>query len=335
MQSQMLSCFFPTTVVFIDDNSNYLKGLLSAVDMQHMVPKLFSNPIEAVEFINQQQSLLQTALFTPIEDQPADHVGFDINIRDFHHKLLGSDKLRFNELTVVVCDYAMPQKNGLEVLQEIKNKELKTIMLTGEADELLAVAAFNRGLIDHFLRKGSSNFTQTLNHTLLALQQDYIARSTGLMVSNIILGKLPGTSALADPVVIKLINDIREKYHIIEYYLLDEQGSYLLLTQTGQAYFLALLNTAALDSFMQFAIDEGAPHTVIDPMAARTSLPFFYSQEDFNTPPSEWAPNLYPAQVLNGLETYYYTLIPAPDIYRPIVKPEQTYQHFLEYTHLA
>ncbi|HLF66834.1 MAG TPA: response regulator, partial [Gammaproteobacteria bacterium] len=246
MQNQMLSCFFPTTVVFIDDNSNYLTGLLSSINMQHIVPKLFSNPIEAVQFINHQHGLLQSAIFTPLDDQPADHVGFDINIRDFHQKLLAPNKRRFNELTVVVCDYAMPQKNGLEVLQEIKNIELKTIMLTGEADELLAVAAFNRGLIDHFLCKGSSNFTQTLNNTILGLQQDYIARATGLMVSNIILGKLPHSSALADPVFIQLFESIKQKHHIVEYYLLDEQGSFLLLTLTGQAYFLAVLNTAAL-----------------------------------------------------------------------------------------
>ncbi len=330
MQNQMLSCFFPSTVVFIDDKTAYLRGLLSAIDMNYIVPKMFENPVEAVQFINQQSSILQRSFLSPLDELPADHVGFDIDIRSFHQKIL-QQNLRFRELTVVVCDYAMPQKNGLEVLQEVKNKDLKTIMLTGEADELLAVEAFNRGLIDHFMRKSVTNFTEKLNSIILSLQQDYIMRITDLMINNIVLGRLPSPCVLTDPAFINLFNFIKQQHHIAEYYLIDEHGGYLLLDQKGQTFFLAILDPAALDSFLQFAIDEQAPAPIIEKLKSKQFVPFFYSDEDLNTPPRDWDSYLYPAQTLEGQQTYYYCLITPPTQMSPVLTNEQTYQYFLEH----
>ena len=330
-QNHMLSCFFPTTVVFIDDSTSYLEGMLSIMNMQFAVPKLFSNPVEAVQFINQQPSILQRSFLAPNDEHPMDHAGLNIDVRNFHKKILRNNYQRFQELTVVVCDYAMPQKNGLQVLQEIKNRDLKTVMLTGEADETLATEAFNRGLIDYFMRKESDNFTETLNKVIFSLQKDYIIRETGLIVDNIVLGKLPKSCALADPAYIELFTQIKKKHHIIEFYLLDEHGSYLLVDQKGRVYFLAILDAVTLDALTQFAQDELAPPELIETLNTKKFIPFFYSEEDFTTPPSEWVSYLHPAKVLEGQQTYYYSLIPPNEIHHPKIKPEQTYQYFLEH----
>jgi CheY-like chemotaxis protein len=322
-QNQMLSCFFPTTVVFIDDNTHHLETMLSTISMQHSIPKLFSNPVEAVHFINNHPSILLRSSQTR----------FDNNIHAFHQKLLSHASQRFRELSVVVCDYAMPQKNGLEVLQDIKKRELKTIMLTGEADETIAVEAFNRGLIDHFLRKEIPNFSEVINNTILSLQQDYILRETGLIVDNIVLGKLPAGCALTDPMFMKLFNEIKRKFQIIEYYLLDEQGSYLLLNQKGQVHFLAVLDAVGLDAVTQQAIEEEAPSNIIEALTTKKFMPFFYTEEDAATPVAEWESFLYPAHLLKGQQNYYYALIPPNKIHHPKLHPNQTYEHYLEHGH--
>ncbi|MGA2654465.1 MAG: response regulator [Gammaproteobacteria bacterium] len=322
-QNQMLSCFFPTTVVFIDDNTHHLETMLSTIDMEHSVPKLFSNPVEAVTFINNHPSILKRS----------SQVRFDNNIKNFHKKLLGHADQRFRELSVVICDYAMPQRNGLEVLQDIKNRELKTIMLTGEASESLAIEAFNRGLIDHFLRKEVPNFAEVINTTILGLQKDFIHRETGILVENIALGKLPNGCVLTDPTFMRLFNEVRRKFQIIEYYLLDEQGSYLLMNQKGQIYFLAILDAVDLDAHTQFAIEEQAPQNIIEALQTKKFMPFFYSEEDAQTPPADWATFLHPVHMLKGNDTYYYSLIPPAKIHHPKIHPNQTYEYFLEHAH--
>jgi CheY-like chemotaxis protein len=327
MQKTMLSCFYPTTVVFIDDKQNYLNSLVAAIDYKHIVPKLFSNPIQAVEFIKQQTPYLQHSVLTPLEEQPADHVGFDINIRDFHKKILQNH--RFNELTVVVCDYAMPQQNGLEVLQQIKNPELKTIMLTGEADEALAVNAFNRGLIDHFIHKNIPDFSNTLNKTILSLQQEYIRRATSLMVDNIILGKMPSPCCLNDPAYIDLFKKIKAHYDIVEDYIIDENGSFLLLDAKGNAYFLVIMDEPTLESYAEFAVDSAAPEALINTLRSQEFIPFFYSEDDFNTHPNDWENYLHPAKTFEGARKYFYSLIKPNDFYKPEIVGLESYQQFL------
>ncbi|MFA6037991.1 MAG: response regulator [Legionellales bacterium] len=323
VQNQMLSCFFPTTVVFIDDNTHHLEAMLSTINMQHAVPKLFSDPVHAVGFINHHPSILQRS----------SQIQYDNDIRSFHQKIIGHGDQRFHELTVVVCDYAMPQKNGLEVLQDIKKRELKTIMLTGEASETLAVEAFNRGLIDHFMHKETPDFTQTINNTILSLQQDYIFRETGLIVDNIILGKLPRSCALTDPMFFKLFNEVVKKCNIIEYYLLDDEGSYLMLDQKGQVFILAILEAVGLEAMAQQAIDEFAPDNIVKALESKKYMPFFYSKEDAATPATEWSNFLYPAHALKGQQTYYYSVIPHSKIHQPKIHPNQTFEHFLEHAH--
>ena len=69
------------------------------------------------------------------------------------------DDNRFAGISTVVLDYNM-STDGLELSKQIRRNcsYIKIIMLTGEADENLAIEAFNEGLIDKFIRKSSTTF---------------------------------------------------------------------------------------------------------------------------------------------------------------------------------
>lgn len=56
---------------------------------------------------------------------------------------------------VVVSDFNMPQMNGIDFLEEVRKKQPETVrlMLTGQADQKVAVAAVNRGNVFRFLNK--------------------------------------------------------------------------------------------------------------------------------------------------------------------------------------
>jgi CheY-like chemotaxis protein len=72
----------------------------------------------------------------------------------------------FSLTKVLVVDYAMPGKNGLEVLQDLHGLPMQRILLTGMADEQLAVKAFNEGLIEQFIQKHSAEVGQRLKHAI-------------------------------------------------------------------------------------------------------------------------------------------------------------------------
>ncbi len=76
----------------------------------------------------------------------------DLDIPAIHREIYNSK--RFLENTVLVIDYAMPVMHGMEVCKELSHLPIKKLMLTGEADDKLAVQAFNQKLINKFIRKG-------------------------------------------------------------------------------------------------------------------------------------------------------------------------------------
>lgn len=67
----------------------------------------------------------------------------------------GLELLQDHDVSMVVCDYQMPGKNGLEVLKDLKTTypRILTIMLTGQADVNIAAQAINECGIYKFILK--------------------------------------------------------------------------------------------------------------------------------------------------------------------------------------
>src|SRR3989339_452260 len=66
-------------------------------------------------------------------------------------------KMEQQSYDVIVSDYEMPQKNGLEFLKEIreKNNQIPFILFTGKGREDVAVKALNLG-VDSYINKNGS-----------------------------------------------------------------------------------------------------------------------------------------------------------------------------------
>lgn len=69
---------------------------------------------------------------------------------------------RFSLVKVVVIDYSMPAMNGLRVLQALDDWPGLRVLLTGRADDQLAIDAFNQGLINQFIPKQAPDMVKQL-----------------------------------------------------------------------------------------------------------------------------------------------------------------------------
>ncbi|MFX0095723.1 MAG: response regulator, partial [Candidatus Hodarchaeota archaeon] len=65
------------------------------------------------------------------------------------------DQLKEKSYDVIVCDYQMPDLDGLQLLELLRGQSLDTpfIMLTGKGREEVAINALNLGA-NHYIRKG-------------------------------------------------------------------------------------------------------------------------------------------------------------------------------------
>lgn len=305
---KMAGCQFPTTVVMVDDDKVVLKGLNLKLSAKYPCIT-YSSAGQALQFLTkeyQPNPFMQRVILRPDESQN-EHRVLDIDIRALHQEIYNPK--RFAEISVLIVDYAMPELNGAELCKQLKHMPIKKIMLTGEATHDLAVKLFNEAVIDRFFRKDASTLLELISQAVQELQESYFQDLSALIISSLTKDPTRPPACLDDPIFINFFKQLCQKQQIVEYYLVDANGSFLLLDGQGRASWLAVKTEAEMQGWTETARYAEAPLSIVQPMASREKVLFLLSDEDFDKHPSQWLPNLHPAKSLQGRELYYYALI--------------------------
>jgi PAS domain S-box-containing protein len=80
-------------------------------------------------------------------------------------------KLKRSKYDAVVCDYQMPDKNGLELLNELRSqgKDVPFILFTCKSKEDVAIEALNSGVYRYIEKEGNAEVTfEELKHSIYA-----------------------------------------------------------------------------------------------------------------------------------------------------------------------
>lgn len=323
-------CYHPTTVVLLDDNKEFLEML--GLTMSRYVPlSSYSSSQKALKYFNEEYKSISfiDQCFLRNKEENVDHIMQNIDIRSIHKEIY--NQKRFDEIAVLVVDYAMPEINGLVFSRLLRQKypRIKIIMLTGEADQFLAVEAFNEGIIDKFIMKSTLHVNEIILHSIRELERKFFMELSEAYMRGI----KPHSSqlrCLSDPIFIEFFETLCKDNQIVEYYLMDEQGSFLLLDKQRNPSWLVVKNNQEMDGLYQFAEMEEAENSLIEGLKSKQFMPYFHTDQDLMTPPAEWQKYLHPAKQLNAKEIYYYAYINNSHIYD--VQPEKiaSYQQYLE-----
>ncbi len=276
MQPLALSPYFhPTTVCFVDDNQPFLDSL----DLElpaWLIAKKFVHPADALIYLNQPPALspLVDRCFSKpnLQQSPnQDSSGIHLDLSLIEQEV--NQLQRFQRNSVLVVDYAMPSINGLELVEALDDPYLKVAMLTGVADEKIAVAAFNAGLLDRFVPKHGLGAVGNIMQYVAELQQEFFLQNTALL-RNVLT--LDPPDFLSSPQVAAYVTDLMQTQSLVEYYLVSEPAGLLLLTATGEMQRLVVCNNAQMDAQVQFAQANQAPQDVVDALKNRHKLGYFW-----------------------------------------------------------
>lgn len=301
--------YHPTTICFVDDNQAFLNSL--ELEMPDDWPcRNFVEPERALEFLQQQPALAPLvdrcfSLESRTDAEPVIQLKLSMVEQEINHLA------RFERVSVAVIDYAMPLMNGLELSAAIDDPYLQKAMLTGVADEQIAVAAFNDGLIHRFAAKHKLSSAKEIIAFVHSLQRVFFDQHTARLQDNLALDP---PLFLLDPVIATEVERLMQNRALIEYYLVNEPDGLLLLNAAGELFRLVILCDAERAEQIVFAEQHQAPLSVIARLRSGESIGYFWDSPAnyFGSEMFPWEDHLLPATQLEGHQTWHLGLAEEP-----------------------
>lgn len=299
----------PSLTVLVDDSANFLRSLSFQLGLA-LPRKGFNSPKLALEWLRKQSARPQQPthlLYDNVDAYPrlSQQRAVGMNLEQISQ--ISRQQERFMTPTVLVVDYSMPGMNGIEFCEALHDTRYKIILLTGTADDRVAVAAFNRGLIHRYIQKSDDDALERLGIEICALQRSYFEaqsdRVHGLMALN-------DFGFVTDPAIDSLFHKISERYKIVEHYLYTEPAGFLLYDQHALPRILVIATEQAMDSHYEVAVDNGAPASLLQALRERRIVPYFGGGDGMYSPTigNAWHKYTRPAQICCGSEKYYWAL---------------------------
>ncbi len=159
-----------------------------------------------------------------------------------------------------VVDYSMPDVDGLQVMAALSDWPGLRMLLTGQADEQIAVQAFNRALIDQFLPKQAPDVSARLNEVLRSMPSNANTRC-----SQIWRGTLtPVQNAqLRVPAVAQALRQLVGQQRFADYVVLGDPFGILGRTVEGDVSWLQLEPADGLEELESLAESVGADRATL------------------------------------------------------------------------
>ncbi|RQS16059.1 DNA-binding response regulator [Burkholderia sp. Bp9002] len=303
---------FPTTVGFIDDSASFFANLSLQLDTQ-LAFRFFHSAERAISVINDEaiQPLATDDFLCRYHDrseQSDAHEVIAIRIDAIQRQM--HNARRFERTSVVVVDYDMPGLNGLEVCRRIANPAVKKIMLTGKADEQLAVKSFNQGLIDRFIRKQDVHAVSALNEAIDEMKRAYLRQTQRTVIEALGLSEY---RFLVDPAFAAKVSEIFCELGIVEHYLSTRPTGLVMLDSAGTPYLLLVHTEDALRATREIAVERGAPAAFLAELDNGHRVPYFPDSEGYYPLGCTlWQPYMHSATVVRGQHVYTCSVIKNP-----------------------
>lgn len=227
-------CYFPTTVLLIDDDRDFLDGIQADLDHQQACFRTFDDPKKALTFLTHEYPLnhfTNRCILNSTSGHP-DHHTLGIDVRAIHRET--SNPQRFAAISVVVIDHVMPSCTGLEICEQLKNHPCKKLLLTAQADETLAIRAFNESTIHKFVRKDAADFRGVINLAIHDLQKQYFHDLSRTIVNALIADPIQPATFFTNQIFIKQFDEIAAQARMAEFYLMDSAGNFMFLDIHGK-----------------------------------------------------------------------------------------------------
>jgi CheY-like chemotaxis protein len=305
VKSKIPLCFYPTQIVFVDDNPDFLDALSTTFSTQFNV-QTFDDTDTALRYINEYQ---REAELVANGEKPKPQGDSDAWVKQVltHKNSKRFDELRIKEVSVLIVDYSMPHMNGIEFCEKINSPSIKKILLTGYATPADAVRAFNNNTIHYYLKKNDANMLQDLEAAINHLQHTYFNELSNSFKAEAIDSETP---FFADPQLARYFQESCDSLGVTEYYYLTNPSRFALRTRDGGNFSCVIYTEDDIAEHLQILQEENAPKPLYNAIESRKFVPLFQTADGYYEPGmADATASIYPAVHVSGVVNYYCAII--------------------------
>jgi len=315
----------PTLTVLIDDSDSFLKSLSFQLDPM-LASKTFHETSSALAWLTNsaRQDTVPLQANFDTQNLPLEQCNVAVDLERIWR--ISDQSQRFLTPSVLVVDYSMPQMNGIEFCQAVRHLPCKKILFTGAADEKIAVNAFNRGLIDRYIKKSDEDALDILEREIVELQAAFFAQRSETLREMLVLHNY---HFLGDAALAEVVRELSRTHGFVEHYVFPNPTGILFFDRQGKATLMIIETEKGLRAQYEIARDNDAPPSLQSALLEQRLIPFFSDPEGDGMYSKEmgshWHRYCSAPTICHGEETYFWALFDLPPHYteRPVLSYEQ------------
>lgn len=310
-------CYFPSTVIFVGIHKDYTESIASRLE-SHALVKCYALPRNALAAIHTNYQS-QSGHNSEIPEHHYQHhdnalpanFTLNLNLAAIHCEVY--NPTRFNEISVIVVDQTMDNMTGIEFCKKMDNSPIKRILLLNRTHEQEANKAKKDGIIDDYIIKQDFKAVDNLFALISKLKNQYFQSMSELILKMLTVSS---PACLLDPVFVEYFNKVIKDNHVVEYYLTDSSGSFLLFDAAGNFSYLLVRTQQDINKYYEHARSHHASEQLLSDLNNGTKIPFFWWQDSLpDVDEGDWSTYLYPAEkITNNNTTYFCAYINNPTL---------------------
>ena len=238
----------PGAIVFLDDDPDYLEMLAHVMPGQWCV-RVISQPLACIDMLLEEIQSSEQDWWNQQEIINRWREGSAL-IPQILSYWRSNGTSRFALAQVCVVDYSMPAMSGLKVLSKLTQWSGSRILLTGRADEQLAVMAFNSGLIQQFIPKQSPEIRLQLTDTIQSFLHQPDTRHQQIWRATL---SREQSALLSDPVVSEQLEKLALQQNWVEHVVIGAPFGVLALKSSARVVWLQLESANRLGELAEMA----------------------------------------------------------------------------------
>jgi CheY-like chemotaxis protein len=256
----------PNAIVFLDDDASYLE-MLAIVMPRNWCVRLYTHIDGCIRQLQQEHAQWEDDVWA--HRQIAQTWKAGAPLVPLVLRYWQTHPHRYQLTKVCIVDFSMPAMTGLDVLKLLPATPLQRVLLTGKADELIAVTAFNQGLITRFVPKQHPQIGQHLTNVLTELNAAPLDLHESIWRDAL---KKEQSEALLELAVQQDLSHFIARMGWVEYFVLAEPFGILGMNANAQPQWLQLEQTRDLPEAADLALSAGQPEEAVQKIRLGTHL---------------------------------------------------------------